>query len=435
MDIVVIAKNNTSTDIMIEDLGIIIPGSSQINLTDKFDYIEIVESDNLKEFVNAAQITINDGINDLNIEDGIAQISIQSVYEDSFEDGGGTPDFQSLPCTQISAVTDRALTTDFADIYYENLSIETDNNIIEWDQNNKDRILIKEQGLYRIDTNFAIQTTDTTDYSYFRVRKNDNTVITPDDTFLRTYQNEIQACQLFITTQLNKNDFITIQAKRGTDSNCLLLQSELMVSKVEGIQGPTGPPGGTTVSVQKDDVDIITNCDSINFEGSVAVTDEGNNKVTVTIIDEKYVPKVIQIVDNNGNVNVNTSSETVIQFNNQYYRDTDVFDHSINNNSSRIYVLKNGLYKCSYKLNVFNDTFSRKTIEAYIKVNGTTNIDFSRSFSYSRNSTDSKQTNDCSFYINLSSGDYIELYAKREGSSGTARTIGGETFLTLELKK
>ena len=436
MAIVVIAKNNTASDIEIKDLGITIPASNQLNLTDLFDYIEIVESDELKTYVNNAEITINDGDQDLNVQDGLMHIQIQSVYEDSLEDGG-QPDqvYHDAPAIHVSLSINRALTNNYADLYFENKELENNSDIIEQDPNNSDRILIKESGLYLVHFRAEVQTTDETDYSYFRLRRNDTDVLHINEFLSRTYQNEVQNVVFLLPVSLNLNDFITVQGRKGPNTDDNLLSGDFSVIKMSGIQGEAGPPGGTTVDIQKDDTTIVTNCDILNFEGSVAVSDNGNNKSTITIIDEKYVPKIIQLVDSSGNLNVNVNTAVRIPFDTEYFKDVDVFDHSVVSNTSRVYVQKNGLYFCTFTLNVKNNSYNRKTIKAFLRKNAFNNLDISTAYSYTRNTTDDKLSVEKSFYITLNTNDFIELFVNREGSSGTAITIAGESILSLELKR
>ena len=78
----VIVKNLTAIDISIEDLGIIIPGSSVVTLTETFGLHEIVKSIDLKTQVNNNLVIINDGNLDLNKEDSIKNITYETVYDD-----------------------------------------------------------------------------------------------------------------------------------------------------------------------------------------------------------------------------------------------------------------------------------------------------------------------------------------------------------------
>lgn len=78
----IIAKNNKVSAILLEDLGIEIPGSGQENLTTYFTKVDISEGKDLKSKVSSGDIIINDGINDLSISDGLAHINFKTEYED-----------------------------------------------------------------------------------------------------------------------------------------------------------------------------------------------------------------------------------------------------------------------------------------------------------------------------------------------------------------
>ena len=76
----VIVKNSGS-DQSIDDLGIIIPDSNQITLSDQFTYNEIANSDDLRSLVSSGDIVINDGINDLSPTDGVKFLSLENLKE------------------------------------------------------------------------------------------------------------------------------------------------------------------------------------------------------------------------------------------------------------------------------------------------------------------------------------------------------------------
>ena len=64
---------------------------------------------------------------------------------------------------------------------------------------------------------------------------------------------------------------------RGSDST-------FSITKLQGVKGETGTTGaGANIIVQKDDVTIGTNTNTLNFEGNVTSSDDGGGKTTVTI--------------------------------------------------------------------------------------------------------------------------------------------------------
>ncbi len=77
----VIVKNNTGASVFIEDMGIAVPGSSQIIFSDIFDFTDICESADLKTYVGDSTFIINDGVSDLNVSDGLDYISCKSSSE------------------------------------------------------------------------------------------------------------------------------------------------------------------------------------------------------------------------------------------------------------------------------------------------------------------------------------------------------------------
>ena len=54
--------------------------------------------------------------------------------------------------------------------------------------------------------------------------------------------------------------------------------------KLQGVKGETGSTGsGANIIVQKDDVTVGTNTDTLNFEGNITSNDDGGGKTTLTI--------------------------------------------------------------------------------------------------------------------------------------------------------
>ncbi len=81
----VIAKNTTTLDMILEDLGIIIPGSSIIDLTETYEFYEITSSKDLKTQISNGNIIINDSIQDLSVENSLKHVGEESIYEDELK--------------------------------------------------------------------------------------------------------------------------------------------------------------------------------------------------------------------------------------------------------------------------------------------------------------------------------------------------------------
>ena len=119
---VVIAKNTTTSDIMLEGLGIAIPGSSVINLTDSFEWHKIASLDYLKIKVELGEVVLNDGINDLNKADGLNHITYETKYKDEIIVDKNT----SLPESRTYSVDwEEKLKVDYT-------SLEESNYLLSW---------------------------------------------------------------------------------------------------------------------------------------------------------------------------------------------------------------------------------------------------------------------------------------------------------------
>jgi len=79
---VIIAKNDSTADIQITDLnGVTVLIDNSLNLTNYFGIDVISNSTVLKTLVEDEYIIINDGINDLSIENGLKHIALKTEYE------------------------------------------------------------------------------------------------------------------------------------------------------------------------------------------------------------------------------------------------------------------------------------------------------------------------------------------------------------------
>jgi hypothetical protein len=83
----IIAINDSSAEVFINDLGISIPISSQRDLFIEFDLEELDKSADLKTVVSAGSITINDGDRNLAIDEALSHLKIESEWSD-YEDEG-----------------------------------------------------------------------------------------------------------------------------------------------------------------------------------------------------------------------------------------------------------------------------------------------------------------------------------------------------------
>lgn len=76
--------NNSGSDQIIADLGIIIPDATSVSsfdLSDQFGYYRIYGSDDLRDLVSAGTFTLNDGTTDLTPSEGVDYLNSVNLYE------------------------------------------------------------------------------------------------------------------------------------------------------------------------------------------------------------------------------------------------------------------------------------------------------------------------------------------------------------------
>lgn len=73
-------KNNGISEYFIEDLGIGVPSAGTLDFHEQFTYDEITGSDDLRFAVSAAELVINDGIEDLPVPSGVDYLQLVNTY-------------------------------------------------------------------------------------------------------------------------------------------------------------------------------------------------------------------------------------------------------------------------------------------------------------------------------------------------------------------
>jgi hypothetical protein len=77
-----IIKNNSAiTPREIEDLGITIGISSQVTMSDQFEYQELASSDDLRDHVTNSNLVVNDGTSDLDAATGVLYLTLYNAKE------------------------------------------------------------------------------------------------------------------------------------------------------------------------------------------------------------------------------------------------------------------------------------------------------------------------------------------------------------------
>lgn len=343
------------------------------------------------------------------------------------------------PVVQIRRTTDYAITNTYTDISLDTTDVENNDQVIEHDSVNTDRILVKETGLYFITYSGSLDG-DTDEIHNFRVRKNDSTVLDGSEKDAEATHprpgggstpSDALPFEHSFYVELTANDYLTLQVQRlvtaSSNTNENLLFTCKRCTGLRGLKGDQGDPGasdGVTV-IQQDDVNVTLSAMTLNFEGDVTVTDEGLGKSTIIVGSPL---SRIQSIKTANTQNLNVGTPVSITFNANDFSTPDI-SHTAG--SSDFIIGTDGSYEISYNINTGGDN-SRKTVRCATYVNGIENL-ATRSHSYSRNTTDDLATCSLSpFEVNLVDGDVITIRGSQTGTGGTSNTVLNECWVRIK---
>ncbi len=237
---IIITKNSTGSNIYIDDLyGQEILASGQVTLSLLYTFAEISNSLNLKTLIEAGTIIINDGISDLNINDGVEHVSEISQYKSvkKLQDLENVPIPESNYPTEILGsdgtafiwvnhasnneyyyyVNDDSVSSTTSPVYKQKLRLTTD---------------VIPAGIYRIGYSF-LWTGENNNHKYqFRIQINDttdilNVVRTPGLSYPK--QSDVwNLISSFINITLtNSSHFIDIDFKNNNNKTTYIKESSI----------------------------------------------------------------------------------------------------------------------------------------------------------------------------------------------------------------
>jgi hypothetical protein len=123
-------------------------------------------------------------------------------------------------------------------------------------------------------------------------------------------------------------------------------------------------------------------------------------------------------------VSILATQDVPLRWNFQSRLDADCFLHdtSVPADSSKITVLRRGLFQVSYVLNTVIEKKSDQLFSCFLRVNGNQVIGRSSTSTRSLDSTN-PTTNTTSFMIHMDEGDYIELIGRVDSLKGTKVSV------------
>lgn len=247
----ILAKNDSSAEVVIADLGISIPVSGQRDLFIEFDLEQLESSNDLKSHILAANIIINDGYVDLSITNALAHLQIESEWSDwehganiVIKDNGDVVTSEVIALDFIGAgaisydstsgdVQINVATSEFA--YVQNQVIQDVNTVtptaIEWNNQlvidsgfihsttvNNTRVYVNRHGVYHISAHINVVNTVNTEGNV-RLRARINGTDFLDFTTAYAYVRKSNTApnstvHLICIRELTVNDYVEIMGDR-----------------------------------------------------------------------------------------------------------------------------------------------------------------------------------------------------------------------------
>ncbi|MDA3943234.1 MAG: hypothetical protein PF694_06800 [Bacteroidetes bacterium] len=191
----------------------------------------------------------------------------------------------------------------------------------------------------------------------------------------------------------------------------------------------------TPLDIEEDNIVVAPNVSTLNFEGSVNVTNAGNDVAAISVGTALSEEQVIQ-VGSTSSFDINTDPAVAIPWNIEMFKDGTSFIHSNSTNPTRIQVLASGTYEINYMFSLVNTTNQRKTLRSRIRVNGTTYIDRSACYAFTYSSSDDKATLvSSSFLLDLNVNDYVEILVNRQTNIGAVNLVPNENLLFVRIMR
>ena len=139
---------------------------------------------------------------------------------------------------------------------------------------------------------------------------------------------------------------------------------------------------------------------------------------------------VAKYTDTIGNVDVHIDIENAYTFDK-----INLSSEHVVKNGTKFEVSTSGIYQVSYKLNWKTSNKTRRQVMTYVEKNSSDIIDGSYSYGYARKINEAESaTNEVTFFVEIESGDYLELlYKKNSSINGIAKTLPGESSISIWL--
>jgi len=374
-------------------------------------------------------------------------LATKGYVDDAVVSISGALSVGDLPCLQIRRTTDYTFNTTWEDITFNVTDIENKPDIIEHDNTNTDRILIKEDGFYKITYTMPIHPIASATFQA-RMHINDATVVSGSWMWVKDSNDTDEMSNDFIA-ELSAGDFITLQLDADCNPGDGYARADIVVTVIklegmkgdDGVDGAIGPAGaGSTLNIYKDGT-LVTGSpfEAINFANFDMVEQTSSGVVTVSGSSggESVSSTLAAVQARRTTTYTLTSSYVDITFDiTDEETDSVSIEHN-DTNTDRIDIKSNGTYLITYNFDIDAGTTAAVTdVHGQIRKNDTSVLNGSHtlSTSFSDSSVDARSdvyshlSN--TFIATLSSGDFISLQLKYSGPDAASTFADGTLTIT-----
>jgi hypothetical protein len=187
--------------------------------------------------------------------------------------------FGDFATVQVRRSTSFNLPLAFQAISFNVTDVETDSTVVEHDNTNTERILIKQTGLYNIGYSASVDADAGEEQMSFRVVVGTNTTAIPGSQRVISEDDEINDVSNVFSVVLTAGQYITFQCFASGTGNVLVTDSTFWIQRAGGVKGEQGNTGtvGDLAAVQARRTTTLANIPTTWTDVNLNATDFEND--------------------------------------------------------------------------------------------------------------------------------------------------------------
>jgi len=476
--LIVIAKNQTASPIELIDLGLTVPASGQVTLSDFSNFFEISADLTLNSEITSGNILLSNSLNDFNISESLAYIDASgnvscspsgaasnAVIKLSDATGrftkvtgvliddsnnlttSGFIDANSIKIAGSAIDLGGLVSPVFADYYnsapYAGITVTPSTIPLNSARQSSaafvlsaNEITTNTSGTYRVDCDLSFSDSSGDSTIEMWLELNGAEISGTRTRMFHDSSDESGGGHNMAIITFATNDVIRLRANliKGTSQiDTLASGVRFMIHSigsngssgadgVDGATGPTGPAGsGSTVNISEEGATISGGpYSNLNFIGDiVTASDSGLGVADITF----NIGSSISAYDSTGGQTFTTSSTTI------NLDATQIIDSTYSLSSDLITINATGKYLITYDCSLEVTNNNRTQAQSWLEINSV-EISGTRGEMYLRLSNYGASSSS-SVVLNVTSGDIIRLRAARVVGGGTCRTERNGSRITI----